>query len=427
MKRPQIPPGKINLTGTISTSVSFQNLIVARSQTLTSFINMTESKDLEAFDPKTTAFLLSCPSKCFKDQADRLPLFQIPALLVHVGVPAAHLWVDLPCVLGETVDEPRAHPDCPKLLLPEGVAPLYERHGPEPRPAVVAGLAQWDNVALFLQDMNNDPTVAKLVWIYLNHGLLEGLCFPGLTRPRRISADDLARVLLVHITKPTLIIIDACQSGRLAEKILGISDDFKDVPVAFLTSADHHCRSSAIVLSTEPTDRLPATIVEHPPGSGKHVRLNYRVGHPMFTRAWLREVVYGKGDVSLRELARRLQRPDAGFEADFRTKSALMEEATLRSFFPGPIKASDVVKGYSANTPISFGEVILAEEVGELYDDRGGRGAYVLLKSTADEALRDRSPTSPAVRERGLLFEDVLDVARTLFNDKTRGGRGDIL
>jgi hypothetical protein len=139
----------------------------------------------------------------------------------------------------------------------------------------------------------------------------------------------------------------------------------------------------------------------------------------MFTRGWLREVAYGRSDLTLADLPDLLNPGKHGFQAQYQTRSFLMQYAQLRAFFPQPVTPQTVVQGYGE--AIQFGEVILPEKLGELYDDRdpnvwpdlpGGHTPYVMLRSTSLEDLRDRSPTSRAILLKDFMFDDIRDVVR---------------
>jgi hypothetical protein len=214
--------------------------------------------------------------------------------------------------------------------------------------------------------------------------------------------------------------------------------DDEDLPLAFLTASHSLSRSSAVVLSTSFTEILPWTWVEHPKGSGTMVKLNWRVGHPMFSRALLREAAYMEEDILLADLPVRINGPGREFNAEFQTNSDLMRGATFRQFFPPFVRPGQAVM--NSRHPITFGQVILDDEVGQLYDDRSAEtfehetetscGAYVLLKSTKPDDLANRSPKSPAVQQTGFLFnpfppppgeDPVLEIARSFFQDTTRG------
>jgi hypothetical protein len=388
--------------------------------------------DLPPFDPARTSFLLTSATSAFEDQADRLPIFQISALLIHGGVPTQHIWVDLPIVPNQTVDGPRAHPDCRKLHLPPGLDQVYVREGSKDDAEAAAGMSQWGHVRDFFRDQNADPAVEKLVWVYLNHGKAEGIYFPVKGGIRCFSPSELAGVLQPFARKPTLIILDACYSGRFASRTLGALPATYSAPLAFLTASDAGCDSSALVLSPVFTDRLPSRRVRQS-GSPDEAEVNYRVGHPMFTRGWLREFTYGDPSLRLADVPRMLNEPPRGFAARYRTKSPQMENACVGHFFPPPVDEDVVVRGYGEH--ILFGEMILPEGLGRLYDDRdpdlwppfrGGASPFVVLSSTELEVLRDRSPGSRAVLMRDFLFDDIRDLLREVrHRDARQNERGD--
>jgi hypothetical protein len=393
---------------------------------------MVQIPGLPTFDPARTAFLLTSATSgtgIFEAQADRLPIFQLSALLRDAGVPIHRIWVDLPIVPGQTVDAPLAHPDCPPLHLPQGLQPLFIRQGRQNNPDASRGMLQWQNVAAFFDEQDRDPGVDKVVWVYLNHGRPEGIFFPGLRGPDMIEPKDLAKLLLgfANTGKSTLIIMDACFSGNFAELTLSmLAQNGYSAPLAFLTSSDHECETSAIVLSTEFTPDLASKSVPRT-GSKMVTHFNYRVGHPMFTRAWLRQFAYEKGSVKFVDLPNLLG-SSLGFSARYRSNSPVMKNAVVGAFFPPRVQPINIVRNYG--TVISFGEVILPERLGQLYDDfepelwpevRAGATPYVLLGSTDPADLRDRSPGSPAVLLRDFLFNEVRDVVKAFHAGDARG------
>jgi hypothetical protein len=388
--------------------------------------------DLPAFDPARTAFLLTSATNAFADQADRLPIFQISALLIHAGVPRHHLVVDLPIVPNETVDTPRAHPDCPELHLPAGVFPRHVSQGDAGRPETASGAREWRHVEEFFWVQGADPDVDKLVWVYLNHGKAEGIFFPGLKGLLTIAPEVLANTLWNSVKKPTLIVLDACYSGTFAARVLKEFPAGDRTPVGFLTASDRFARTSAIVLSTELTALLPKKAVLQRETKSQ-TQLNYRVGHPMFTRGWLREVAYGDLALRLADLPALLNQSDHGFSAQYQANSPQMQNPELRAFFPAPVTPGTGVHGYGED--IQFGDVLLPEKLGELYDDHnpgtwpnvpGGGTPYVLLGSTQLGDLRNRSPTSPAILLKDFMHDDIRDLVKALQEREVRGGeRGD--
>jgi hypothetical protein len=132
----------------------------------------------------------------------------------------------------------------------------------------------------------------------------------------------------------------------------------------------------------------------------------------MFTRAWLRETAYSTKNPTFSELAVSLNAGNRGFKAEFFTKCPGMEAARLRDFFPTCVKPSDPVRGYPGN--ISFGEIVLFDSLGELYDDLGDDtdlpmkpdggppGAFVLVDSR-NGSFHDRSRSSSCIVDKGFM------------------------
>jgi hypothetical protein len=218
-----------------------------------------------------------------------------------------------------------------------------------------------------------------------------------------------------RLTKPTLVIWDAYRSGRDATTV--IENLPPKVPVGFLMSGFDNCWSSAVVISGPENDCLPQHA--YTTSDGTTAQIGYRVGHSMFGRSLLLEVAYSQRNLSLPELPDSLNDgPYRGFRAEFRTKSAVMDKAGVRDFFPPSVSSSDFVRGY--NRPdealMIFAQLILPDRMGTLYDDRGedtglpdhrdqaSDGAFVLIDSGyRPEGSEDRSPVSPAILEKGFL------------------------
>jgi hypothetical protein len=222
----------------------------------------------------------------------------------------------------------------------------------------------------------------------------------------------------------------------LVESVLHDPDWDPNLPVAFLTSSNDECRPSVLVLSTTPTDQLPKVPVEWPPKSGTFEEINYRSGHSMFTRALLLEATYYEpGNRRLADLPGILNCPNCGFDAKFHTPCPDMLDAELYYFFPAAVQPTARVMGYGSE--LTFSQLIPAEKLGRLYDDRNSdaaflaepdhRGAYVLLDGGHAQAFVDRSPESPAILRRQFMRPSsgvhVLEVARALLLDESRGAQ----
>jgi hypothetical protein len=354
-------------------------------------------------DAGSVAVLITCASTGFTDQADRFHAIEIASLLVHSGVPADHIRLDIPRVKDVTVDNPRAHPDCPPLHLPPVLEQVVKTNGK----------SVWAHVFSFFEAFDRDPSVSRMIWIYFNHGTEAGLWFPDLGG---VFVGDTDMVdLFEMVRKPTLVVWDACCSGQLAQAVM---EKFtRETSVGILTSGFDNCRSSAVVLSGRDNDCLPKRAYTAPDGTAAHVR--YRVGHSMFGRGFLLEVAYSQRNLRFRELTACLNDgKHRGFHAQFWTNSTDMKNASLRNFFPPFVSDSTPVAHYccSGEEPITFAQLILPNRLGTLYDDRGddtglpvasnqvSQGAFVLIHTHCPpQVLADRSPKSHAIIEKGFL------------------------
>jgi hypothetical protein len=344
------------------------------------------------------AFLITVASKGYLEQPDRLHGKQLGCFLVHSHVPAERITMHVPRVAGVTVDNPRAHPDCPELHLPPELETRVDTDGDE----------MWDKVVKFFGDVRRTSGIRRVVWAHFGQGVPDGLVFP-VQNEVSVPVGPWELVLLFkRLTIPTMIIIDACFSGTIVRKAM--EDLPESLPVAFLTSGPTVCSTSAHVISDVAKGPLPKVNVEFPPWT--FTQIGYRIGHSMFGRGWVREAIYSRENSLFSEVADRLNGAGRGFEAEYLTKCPAMSGARLRDFLPPPVKASEAVTGYDGS--IAFEEVVPSARLGDLYDDRdaqtglavdSGRPftpAFVLVDA-ASPYFADRSPSSPCILERGLL------------------------
>jgi hypothetical protein len=281
--------------------------------------------------------------------------------------------------------------------------------------ACTDGLDMWPHVGGFFGRARYDEDLERVVWICLGDGSPSTLSFPDIPdRPFPVSAATMANCL-TNITKPTLVILDSCGSATFIRAVLDamseppIARKAPDggFPVGFLTSGPGKSRSSAVVISNNPNDPFPQITVTA--ADGKPRTIGFRVGHSMFTRGWLREVVYSTEDLKLSDLAALLNSgKNRGFFAEFLTNCPGMKDVKLREFFPAPVQPTDAVRGYPGD--ICFGQVVLFAPLGGLYDDRGDDtdlpadpdGAFVLVDS-GEGPFTDRSPRSSCIVEKGFM------------------------
>jgi hypothetical protein len=344
------------------------------------------------------AYLITVASKGRLDQPDRLHAKQFGCFLVHSHVPAERITIHIPRVAGVTVDNPRAHPDCPELHLPPALEARVETDWDQ----------MWDRVVHFFRDVRVTPGIRRVVWAHFGFGAPQGLVFPVLNEvsvpvPAWQMA-DLFRGLAI----PAIVILDACYSGTIVRDVM--QELPESAPVAFLTSGPLFCSTSAHVISERAQGPLPKVTVEFPPWT--FTNMGYRVGHSMFGRGWVREAMYSATNVLFSALPALLNGNGRGFKAEYLTKCAGMLSARLRDFLPPPVEPSEQVGGYG--DVIVFEQIIPSAPVGELYDDRDAKTgvgfddqslcnqAFVLVDA-ASQCFADRSPRSGCILERGLL------------------------
>jgi hypothetical protein len=289
----------------------------------------------------------------FASQPEFINAQQFLNLLFQNGVPAKNVRAFLPKTL-DTPDSLSPHLGLPDLVIPTQYNDCIDDE--------IFGIKT--RLAEAVNAFSSDPSIAGIALVCLCHGDDDGLKLPGRDKFEVADMVDMC----TNVTKPFLVILDACNSTRFASNTrFGMVFWHPDVrvDVGFLTAGCQETYNSAFIISTKTENPVPLPSTRN---------VAFKRHHSMFSRSLLLELAYKlrEGDATtLSNLPARMnvagEEMKNGFEAAFQASSQAMSDMTVRFFFPwGPIG----MKEMSLTDPNSpFRAAIPIQEIGGLFDD----------------------------------------------------------
>jgi hypothetical protein len=312
------------------------------------------SNAISSVPPPGIGYIVAYGSTKFSAQSDSSQARQVVNLLYQTGVPPTRVRAFLPEEAG-TVTKPSPHVGLPTLEIPTD----YSSHPGciNCSPAkIYCGVAE--AIALFA----TDPPIAGIVFVYFDHGDATPLRFPD-----RLATPLDMGILCTNARKPFLVVLDARCSATFAQNVI---KELKAVhircDVGFLT-ADGDIATSAVLISRKNPELMCTCDTDG-------IKLQYKINHSMFGRAWLLDVTYklaADDPTLLEDFPARLnvagEPMKRGYESSFWSYGPTVAKLPIRFFFPwAPI--NPVAKSL-VNRSATFADIIPDAEIGSLFDD----------------------------------------------------------